>query len=159
MLKESEFKRYLDMAAAQYATKAVIAIFDLDDDCAGPILDRIAPWVADRGVPFAAIMPRREYEAWFLAGVETLRGRRVIREDATYHANPEIVRGAKSAIEKLLIPGKRYVETADQPAFSELFSLEQAYRRSSSFRKLVKELCRLLTELGHQPHVPANWSV
>ena len=53
----------------------------------------------------------------------------------------------------------RYSETADQPALSALFDLGMAYRRASSFRKLVKELCRILEELGHEPVIPPDWSI
>ena len=51
-----------------------------------------------------------------------------------------------------------YVERADQPALSAQFDLGQAYRHASSFRKLVKELCGILIDLGHQPAIPTEWT-
>ena len=103
-------------------------------------------------------MARREYEAWFLAAIESLRGQRRIHPEAAYSQDPEHVGGAKRAVSLFMPSGTPYSETADQPALSALFDLGMAYRRASSFRKLVKELCRLLAELGQEPVIPSDWS-
>ena len=80
-----------------------------------------------------------------------------IVSDALYPQDPEQVRGAKGVVSRFM-PQNAYSETADQPAFSVQFDLEMACRRASSFRKLVRELCRLLEELGHPPAIPPDWS-
>lgn len=109
-------------------------------------------------MPCGVVMARREYEAWFLAAIESLRGQRRIYQNAAYPDDPEQVRAAKAAISHFMPQHLPYSETADQPALSALFELKAAYRRASSFRKLVKELCRILEELGEKPVVPRNWS-
>src|SRR2546426_7135782 len=49
-----------------------------------------------RSVPCAVVLAHREYEAWFLASLESLRGRRGIRGDAEAHPDPEEPRDRKS---------------------------------------------------------------
>jgi hypothetical protein len=84
----------------------------------------------------------REYEAWFLAAAESLRGRRGLPSDLEAPATPEAFRDAKGWLGDRMPRG--YSPTADQPALTDLFDLERA-RRSPSFDKLVRELTRLLT--------------
>ena len=86
-----------------------------------------------------------------------LRGQRRIRDDAEYPADPEAKRGAKGLLGQFMPPNSPYSETADQPALSAVFDLSDSYRRCPSFRKLVKELCRVLEATGHQPTVPPEW--
>ena len=45
--------------------------------------------------------------------------------------------------------GASYLETTDQPAFSALFSLPDAYRRSRSFRKLTDSFANLVRAMEH----------
>jgi len=103
-------------------------------------------------------MARREFESWFLAAIESLRGERNISEDAVYVGDPEQERSAKAEVGKFM-QNFNYSPTADQPALSARFDMGMAYRRTSSFRKLVKELCRILVELGLTPTVPPEWSL
>ena len=56
-------------------------------------------------------------------------------------------------------PDRAYSETGDQPAMSAVFDMGLAHRRNRSFRKLVKSLGDLLTQL-QQPlpaWPPAAW--
>jgi hypothetical protein len=108
-------------------------------------------------LPHAIVAARREYEAWFVAAIESLRGVRHIDNGATYGDDPESKRDAKGVISRFMPQNAAYDPVADQPALSAVFDFGQTYQRSSSFRKLVKELCRVLTELGHKPTVPAEW--
>ena len=71
-------------------------------------------------------MAYREYEAWFLASIESLRGQRGIRQDAQSHPAPEEPRGAKGQLEARLEQGRSYSETADQAALSATFDLAQS---------------------------------
>ena len=51
-------------------------------------------------MPCYVVMPNREYEAWFLATIESLRGTRGIRDDATPHPDPESPRGAAEELRR-----------------------------------------------------------
>lgn len=109
-------------------------------------------------MPCGVVLAHREFEAWFLATIESLRGRRGLRIDAEPHPNPENPRGAKKQQELQMPRSASYVETADQPALSAQFSLEVAYRRSRSFRKLVTSFGSLVRSMGHDidPWSPAG---
>lgn len=160
MVREEEFKRAVRLASYKPKACAIFVLLDADDDCAVTHVPGMSRWAQEAvpQMPSAIVMARREYEAWFLAALESLRGKRGIRQDAAYEANPEQVRGAKGVVSRMMPQNAPYSETADQPALSAHFDLKAAYARASSFRKLVKELCRILEELGQTPIVPSDWS-
>ena len=160
MVREADFKRAVQVAAFKPNACALLVLFDADDDCAGTHVPNMSAWAREvvPAMPCGVVMARREYEAWFLAAVESLRGQRGIRPDAVYPQDPELVRGAKGVVSRFMPANTPYAETADQPALSALLDLGTAHRRASSFRKLVRELCRLLEELGQEPVVPPDCS-
>jgi hypothetical protein len=47
-----------------------------------------------------------------------------------------------------MVGGRSYSETADQPALTQLFDMETAYRRCRSFRRLVRAFGILATAAG-----------
>ena len=159
IVNEAKFKRAVQVVSDRSGTSAIIILFDADDDCARDLIPQMIRWAQETvsALPCAVIMARREYEAWFLAAIESLRGQRRIRDNAQYDRNPEVVRGAKGVVSRFMPPNKPYSETSDQVALSAVFDLGQAYHGTSSFRKMVKEVCRLLEELGHDPVIPEHW--
>jgi hypothetical protein len=137
-----------------------IVICDLDDDCARDLAPQLLVWgpSAAAPIPFGVALARREYEAWFLASLPALVDRGAIQVSAVFHGAPEAVRDAKGRLGHLMPRGRHYSETADQARLSAQIDLAQAFRSASSFRKLIKELCRLLKELGHSPVIPPEWT-
>ncbi len=159
LLSEERFRRAIRLACLQPGVRAILVIFDLDDDCARDIVPRLRKWGEQEAprLPLIVSLARREYEAWFLAAVESHRGKRRIRNDAGYPGNPEAIRDAKGAVSRFMPPNLPYAETADQVALTAQLHLGQAYRRASSFRKLVKELSQALAELGCTATIPREW--
>lgn len=159
MVREEDFKRVARLASFKPGACAVLALFDADDDCAITHIPDMTRWAQEAVplMPSAIVMARREYEAWFLAAFESLRGKRGIHAEAAYEGDPEQVRGAKGVVSRTMPQNAPYSETADQPALSAHFDLKAAYARASSFRKLVQELCRVLEELGQSPVIPPDW--
>lgn len=160
LLSEAGFRRAVHLARLRAEVRAILVVFDLDDDCARSIVPNLFAWGRQEAhaLPLGVALARREYEAWFLAAIESLRGKRRIRADAFYPADPEAIRDAKGAVSQFMSARTPYVETADQVALSAQLDLSQAYRRASSCRKLVKELYRILTDLDYQPVVPSEWT-
>ena len=150
------------LALVQPGCSAVLLLFDGDSDCPADLGPTVQAWAtaAADGTPCRVVLAHREYEAWFLAAIESLRGRRGIRNDAESHPAPENPRGAKEQLEARMQPGASYLETTDQPALSALFSLPAAYRRSRSFRKLADSFGNLVRAMGHEVGVwpPAAWT-
>ena len=150
------------LALKQPECNAVLILFDGDSDCPSELGPTVEAWAiaAAGGLPCGVVMAHREYEAWFLAAIESLRGHRGIREGARYLLDPEGHRGAKEKLEDFMHPGMSYLERTDQPALSAMFSLSDAYRRSRSFRKLTSSFGTLVRSMGQEIAVwpPVAWT-
>jgi hypothetical protein len=148
LLKPGELERSVELAARRAAGGAVLILLDCDDDCPaalGPEL--LARAKRSRpGLAVSVVLAKREFEAWFLAAAESLRGHRGLREDLESPADPEGIRGAKEWLTARMAGSRRYVETLDQSALAACFDLITA-RRAASFDKLYRDVFRLLREL------------
>jgi hypothetical protein len=136
-------------------------MFDSDDDCPKEIAPRIQAWAQTESTPIPCfvVIPTREYEAWFLATVESLRGVRGILADATSHTDPEFPRGAAEELRKRMTANRRYSKPADQPAFTDRFDMATAYRCCRSFRRMVRVFGLLAADVGItiEEWPPAEW--
>jgi hypothetical protein len=157
LLKQGEIERSVDLAARKLQGKGGILIIvdcDWEDGCPaedGPILLRRA--VAARGdLPIAVILAKREFEAWFLAAAESLRGKFGLPGDLESPAYPESIRGAKEWLTDKMPSGRAYAETTDQPAFAAVFDMNTA-RRADSFDKCYRDIRSLLEQLRHSEGV------
>ena len=92
-----------------------------------------------------------EFEAWFLAAAESLRGLRSLAPDLACPPDPEGVRGAKEWLTDHMTGPHAYSETLDQAPLTERFDF-QAARRTNSFDKCYRELERLLRALHQKSH-------
>lgn len=149
------------LALLQPDCAAVVILFDGEDDCPKELGAQVRAWAGAvaAGKPCHVVVAYRECETWFLAALESLRGQYGIRNDAAAPANPESRRDAKAALEELMPADRAYSETGDQPAMSAAFDMGLAHRRNRSFRKLVKAVGHLLTQLRQPIPVwpPAEW--
>lgn len=150
------------LAALQPECGAVLILFDEEDGCPVTRAAEVRGWALEvaRGLPCEVVVAHREYETWFLAALESLRGQRGIRDDAVAPVIPESKRDAKAQLESWMPKTRAYSETLDQPAMSELFDLALAHQRSRSFRKLVSTVGAMLKDLGceHGPWPPDGWA-
>ena len=80
----------------------------------------------------------REYEAWFLASVGSLDGKRGFVLNGHVISDPETPRNPKGWLSRHM-PNGTYREVIDQLAFSAEIDLEQVHDHSRSFRKLGSE--------------------
>ncbi len=92
---------------------------------------------------FSAVIAIREYEAWLVAGADSLADRRGLRPDLVAPPDPESVRDAKGWLRKQRIDGLSYSPTADQAALSAVVDLHLVRSRSPSFDELWREVERL----------------
>lgn len=152
--------RAVKIAHHQPACKAILIVFDGDKDCPAELGPRVRGWAAAaKPVPCEVVMPHHEYEAWFLAAIESVRTHDLIRTDAASHPDPEHPRGAKERLKQRLAAGRVYSPTRHQAALSASFSLKHAYRRCRSFRKLTTSFGSLLTAMGQDIGAwpPEHW--
>jgi hypothetical protein len=150
LVNEVLLRKAVQLALLQPECGSVLILFDADDDCPKELAAKLQQWAQDeaRSMPCAVVIAKREYEAWFLATIESLRGKRGIRLDATSHNNPEYFRGAKELLEQRMSSGCSYSETIDQVALTAQFDLCEAYIRCRSFQSMVKAFGRLIKGMG-----------
>ena len=151
LVHEPELTRSVRIALEQPDCSAILILLDGDNDCpaeVGPYLQRVASQAA-RGTPCEVVIAHREYEAWFLAGFDSLRGHKMILDHAETPQDPERPRDAKGRFERMMRRDTSYVERVDQPKFTARFNLPAARLRSRSFRKLTQSFGSLLRACGH----------
>ena len=149
VLKTGELEHAVGIAAQRIQRQGgILIILDSDDDCpaelAPTLIHQIAP--VFRKMPIAVVLAKYEFEAWFLAAAESLRGKRGLKNDINPPDNPEAIRGAKEWLYQRMKTGYTYREKRDQPALTALFDMEQA-RQADSFDKCYRDIVYLLEEL------------
>jgi len=150
LARPEEARRYLDLAISKLGGQpgAVLVLLDADDDCPavlGPQLHEICRGLRP-GVPVSVVLAVAEYEAWFVAAIDSLRGKRGLADDLEPPANPESIRDAKGWLQARRTDGLAYSATTDQPALTSAFDLDGARAGSRSFDKLWRDVERLLQE-------------
>lgn len=150
LLKPEEFERRLEFARRQPGARAIRVIVDADNDCPRDL----GPRLLARGLPVAAGMPlsvvpaRVELEAWFIAGIESLRGVGGIREDVSPPGDPETIADAKGWLTRHMLPGYSYMPVDNQSGLAQRFDYVAAAARSRSLRKFLKDLTEMAQALA-----------
>lgn len=156
MTKPGGIERFVLRAQKEPGCSAVVIIIDGDaaeklpqnqrlrDDCP----PAFARWFSHRiqtiapQIPVVVIVVQREYEAWFLASMETIAGRRKngmpgLRDNVHCDGDPENYPDPKAWINARLSRGYSYSETRDQENLTKLINLQIVRTRSRSFRRLI----------------------
>ena len=128
------------------AAGGVLVLLDADDDCPadlGPsLLARARSARSDKLV--SVVLPKREFEAWFLAAAASLGGQCGLPEDLVAPEDPEAIRDAKGWLTRQRIDGVPYKPTVDQATLGSAFDIEQARKAAPSFDKFCREIEKLL---------------
>ena len=159
LIKSGELERTIELAARKLAGEGGIFILidcDWKNGCpkwdAPLLLDRVR--LARSDIPISLVLANREYEAWFIAASESLKGKHGLSDDLEVVEDPETIRGAKEWLSSRMPQNRPYAETIDQPALTELFDLNAA-RRARSFDKCYREVVTLLNVLRRR----AQWNL
>ena len=139
MRKPEELAKAVRFQASRVLGRGgVLVLRDGDDNdvnCPVELARSLVPSAGLVPVPVEIVIARHEYEAWFLASMESLRGHSAVRDDAVSLPDPEAHRGAKSRLERMM--NESYKETLHQAKFSALVDLRTAAANSRSFRRMV----------------------
>lgn len=149
IVKVDNLEETIDAASRKVGRQGgIFIILDSDDDCPaklGPELLQRALKVQGN-LPIAVVLAKCEFETWFLAAAESLRGQRGLKNNLQPPNNPEEIRGAKEWLTHQMESNRKYRETLDQPALTARFDFKQA-RQASSFDKCYRDIARLLHQL------------
>ena len=117
---------------------AVLILLDMDDGCpterARELGERVRAMLP---LPFSTVIvaAKREYEAWFLASLES------IHEGEAYPGDPESLRDAKGWLRKRY----RYRPTSQQSEYTRRIDIKLAASRSRSFRRMLHAVDEIVT--------------
>lgn len=132
------------------AAGGVLVLLDADDDCPadlGPsLLARAQSARSDKLV--AVVLPKREFEAWFLAAGASIGGRCGLPEELVAPEDPEAIRDAKGWLTRRRTDGLPYKPTVDQAVLGSTFDIEQARKAAPSFDKFCREVEKMLGVSG-----------
>ncbi len=98
LLRPQEVERAVDLISRKAGPNCALPVLlDAEQDCpavpAPQLPARVASAVAH--VPSAVVLAKREFEAWFVAAVECLRGIRGIAAELSASPDQENIRGAQ----------------------------------------------------------------
>lgn len=109
--------RAVEIARRQPTCDAILIVFDGDRDCPAELGPKVREWAAAAAgsLPCEVVLPHREYEAWFLAAIESLRTHDLIRTNAESHSDPEQPHGAKEQLKERLFRAERIWRRRTKP--------------------------------------------
>ena len=143
-------ERFLRYALNEPGVSGVLILRDADNECPYDLAQDLATRARalNAPVPVAVVVAKCEYEAWFLASIETIAGLdldgRPGISGGTTCQDPEAQGDAKGWITRAMPGSRAYKETFDQLAMTRLLDIGVAHRNSRSFRRFCKavvELC------------------
>jgi len=153
LVKANELEKAVEFAARQVRPpRAVLVLIDADDDCPaelGPLLMARARG-ARSDVPAGVVLAKREFEAWFVAAIESIGGHRGLAQDLKVVSDPESIGDAKKTLTRSMAGSRAYSPVGDQPALTAVFNMQLARRRSDSFDKCWREVERLFAQASRE---------
>ena len=139
LCKDEGLLNALRFAAMEDDCGAIVVIIDADDDppcILGPELLRQTARAFSH-IPIWVELANKEFEAWFIAGIESLAGYRGIPSGIQRPEDPEDIRDAKGWLDKILEYGWSYSETIDQAKYAFHFDYRAASTHSRSLRRFI----------------------
>ena len=163
LTKAGGLERFVQNAALRADCGAILVLMDADKGCPLKIVREFVERITTLGTkyPVVVAVANCEYEAWFLASLESiagkdLEGRRGLPAGLTYpDYDVENLVDVKGWLRRHL--SRKYKETLDQPALTRMINPALIAPRSRSFRRLqhaVEEAVEAM-DLGHVVVTPA----
>ena len=138
-----DFERFLRYADSTPGCGAILVLLDSDDCCPKQLGLDLAARSKEAGIdkPIVIVCAKSEYEAWFLASLDTIKGKPIkgrpgITEHASFTGSVEDLRGVKEWLTQQMPVGRAYKGTSDQAPMTENIDLNTAHSNSRSFQRL-----------------------
>lgn len=145
------FEVFLEYAREEQECDAVLVLLDGDEDCPRDLARGLAQYATELNMGFsvAVVCAHREYEAWFVASLDSSGGERIrsklkLEENTSYGGDIESIASPKRWLRRHMPKGWRYKETEDQRALTAFIDIEHTRQRSRSFRRLCHAVEELL---------------
>jgi hypothetical protein len=141
-----ELERFLAYAATTPDCGSILVLIDADEKCPRELADSLASRSKALGLdkPTAVVCAKCEYETWFLASLETIRGRAAIAAAVSFTGDVESFRGVKGWLSDQMPSDRNYKETTDQASLTGFIDMDLAQANSRSFRRLCHAVEELL---------------
>jgi hypothetical protein len=137
--RPEEYRKAVEFVARRVTNGGILILLDSDTDCPAELAPSLRAQSARSDIPISVVLAKHEFEAWFLAAAESLRGWRGLPDDLAAPDDPESIRGAKEWLQSRM-KNSTYSETIDQAKLAAKMDLDDAAARSRSFRKLRREV-------------------
>jgi Domain of unknown function (DUF4276) len=144
LVRRHELERAMRLVRLR-TTGPILVVLDADEDCPaklGAILKSRSLAIAGAD-EVSVVIPKFEFETWFLAAAQSLSGKRGLRPGLVPPPDPEAIRGAKEWLSRNMVPGRKYSPSIDQVALVAGMDLVAA-RSCGSFDRLCREIERLV---------------
>ena len=150
---ENKLEKFLQHAQNKPDCDAILVLLDADNDCPVILGQQLSQRCDQIGTkcPVQVVCARRSYESWFLASLESIKGKSIIPYTAVLSDDAEDLPDPKRWLNDQRPPGQAYKETSHQAALSSFIDLDLAHKNSRSFRRLCHALEQLLAALNSQP--------
>jgi hypothetical protein len=152
VVKAGQLEKAIELARSRRNCGAIVVLLDADDDCPKDLADSLLSRAQNvaAALPISVVLPKFEFEAWFLGSIESLHGICGITDVASPPlGGAETKRGAKEWLSQQMHE-RSYLETADQLILTRHFSFEAAHRQCRSFRKFMKDFEAILNQITPQ---------
>ncbi len=146
LIREGELERAIEALSRQVGRgQPFLVLVDADKDCPKELASKFQAQCrsSHSDLQISFVLAKMEYEAWFLASLNSLSGCGGLAHGIQAPQDPESIQGAKEWLSSQMPAGQSYSPTRHQTSFSEQLSLEEA-RQARSFRKFEKEVKSLL---------------
>jgi hypothetical protein len=143
LLKQNGLERFLALALNEPDCDAVLILIDADKECPRTFAEMLA-----RGTKalqpqhsVVIVVAKCEYEAWFLASLETIAGKPIesrsgLPAGLTFNKDVESIVGAKAWLTNKMPEGRIYKENEDQAPLTSLLDTALVRAKSRSFRRM-----------------------
>lgn len=152
ILKPEGLERFLRIARSEADCAGILVLIDADEACSMHLALDLAnrAQLIGLNVPVGIVAAKAEYEAWFIASIETIAKRHPhLPDDLVFKGDVEQECSPKGWLKSQMPKGKSYKEATDQARMTSWLDLDIARSRSRSFRRMchaVEELVAAIDE-------------